>query len=139
VSFVISELTLPEKPYWVAMCEHNLLRATDLIGESLSIRKEIGDKGGSAWWLERLAEVAAERGLVDPAVRAFGAAAALRSSIGSVIDPVDQPKIERTLADLRTQLGKSEFDSAWSEGQKMTLDDAIKIALNPDDARGQNG
>jgi predicted ATPase/class 3 adenylate cyclase len=124
---------------WVALAEHELPHATLVLGESLSIRREIGDKGGSAWCLERLAEVARERGLIDPAVRVFGAAAALRSSIGSVIDPVDQPKIDQALAAMRTQLGGADFESAWSEGQKMTLDELIQIALNPNVARGQNG
>jgi hypothetical protein len=121
------------------MCEHDLPRATEVLGESLSIRRDIGDKGGSAWCLERLAEVAREQGSVDRAVRVFGAAAALRSSIGSIIDPVDQPKIEQALAAMSAQLGMLAFDSAWSEGQKMILDDAIKIAMNPDHVRGENG
>jgi predicted ATPase/class 3 adenylate cyclase len=117
---------------WVAMCEQDYPRANAVLGESLSIRKEIGDKGGSAWCLERLAEVAGEREFVDQAVRIFGAALALRSSIGSVIDPVDQPKIQRTLAAMRDQLGTAGYDSAWREGQKMTLDEAIRYATRPE-------
>ncbi len=72
---------------WIALREGDWSRAITRLGESLEIRWEIGDKSGSAWCLERLAEIAAAQGQPDKAVRVFGAAAALRSSIGSVIDP----------------------------------------------------
>jgi predicted ATPase/Tfp pilus assembly protein PilF len=75
---------------WVAIRQGDWKRAVSWLCESLEVRQEIGDKGGSAWCLERLAEVALAQGQAEKAVRLFGAAAALRASIGSVIDPVDQ-------------------------------------------------
>ncbi len=43
---------------WVAMREGDWERAIARLGESLEVRREIGDQSGSAWCLERLAEVA---------------------------------------------------------------------------------
>ena len=64
---------------WVAMHEEDWQRAAERLAESLEVRREIGDTGGSAWCLERLAEVARARGQAQKAVRLFGAAAALRA------------------------------------------------------------
>jgi hypothetical protein len=94
---------------WIALREGDWSRAVTRLGESLEIRWEIGDKSGSAWCLERLAEVALAQGQAEQAVRVFGAAAALRESIGSVSDPVDQPEYESTIASLRAELGDERF------------------------------
>jgi hypothetical protein len=65
-----------------------------------------------AWCLEKLAEVSNLQGLGERAVVLYGAASALRASIGSVIDPVNQPAYERRLEGLRAQLGESVFEKA---------------------------
>jgi hypothetical protein len=114
---------------WIAIRAGDLSHAVTQLGESLEVRQEIGDKSGSAWCLERLAEVALAEGQAERGVRVLGAAAALRASIGSVIDPVDQPEYESTLASLRTQLGDERFTAIWDEGRDMTLEQAIELAL----------
>ncbi len=113
---------------WVAMREGDWNRAVARLGESLEVRREIGDKSGSAWCLERLAEVAMAEGQAEKAVRIFGAASTLRTSIGSVIDAVDQPEYKRTLAALRAELGEAHFTAAWTEGGKLTLEQAVAYA-----------
>jgi predicted ATPase len=113
---------------WVAMREGDWNRALARLGESLEVRREIGDKSGSAWCLERLAEVAMAEGQAEKAVRIFGAASTLRTSIGSVIDAVDQPEYKRTLAALRAELGEAHFTAAWTEGGKLTLEQAVAYA-----------
>jgi len=114
---------------WVAMRERDWDRAAARLGESLEVRREIGDKGGSAWCLERLAGVTMAQGQAEKAVRLFSAAAALRASIGSVIDPVDQARYERNRKSLRAKLGKERFAAARDEGRAMTLDQAVAYAL----------
>jgi predicted ATPase len=114
---------------WVAMREGDWERAIARLGESLDVRREIGDKGGSAWCLERLAEVAQAQGEPEKAVRLLSAAAALRISIGSVIDPVDQAEYQNTRAALRTELGEPRFAAAWKDGRALTLEQAIAYAL----------
>jgi predicted ATPase/class 3 adenylate cyclase len=115
---------------WIAQRQADYGRATAILSESLQVRHEIGDKGGMAWCLERLAEVALALRQAERSVRFFGAAAALRASIGSVIDPADQPAYERTISDLSDVLGQAIFAAAWDEGQAMTLEQAIASALS---------
>ena len=113
---------------WIAMRQRNWRTAIERLSESLKIRKEIGDKGGMAWCLERLAEIVLENEAFERGAKIFGAASALRASIGSVIDPADQPDYEQNLATLRDHLGEKIFLETWNQGVGMTLDDVIAYA-----------
>jgi non-specific serine/threonine protein kinase len=119
---------------WLALRQGRMDEMRDYMAESLAIRVEIGDKGGIAWCLEKLAEAASQQagsGQTDlqRAVRVFGAAAALRAPVGSVIDPADQPDYERRLAVLRAALGAEAFEAAWAEGSAESLEQAVAEAL----------
>jgi tetratricopeptide (TPR) repeat protein len=114
---------------WVALCEKDWERARAHLGESLEVRQEIGDKGGSAWCLEYLAESALAQGQAEKAVRLLSAAATLRISIGSVIDPVDQVAYQNRRAALRAELGEKRFAEIWNEGRVLTLEQAVAYAL----------
>jgi hypothetical protein len=97
--------------------------------ESLEVRREIGDQSGSAWCLERLAAVAMAQGQTEKAARLFGAGAALRASIRSVIDPADQPAYKSKIRSLRRKLGKQRFTKTWDEGHALALEQAVAYAL----------
>jgi non-specific serine/threonine protein kinase len=114
---------------WIAMRQLDWESAFVRLKESLQVRQEIGDRGGIAFCLERLAEVAIGKHAAEKAARIFGAVESVRASLRSKIDPVDQPEYERNLASLRADLGDGKFDTAWEEGQKMTLEQAIELAL----------
>jgi len=114
---------------WVAIREGDWKRALARLGESLEVRQEIGDKGGSAWCIERLAEVSLAQGNPEKAIRLLSAAGALRISIGSVIDPADQPEYQNRRAALRAELGQERFAALWEEGRALTLEQAITYAL----------
>jgi non-specific serine/threonine protein kinase len=119
---------------WVALRRRDFKQMRELLGESLSLRQGIGDNGGMAWCLEKLAEAASLQGQPEKAAMIFGAAAALRAPIGSVIDPADRPDYERLIAQLRSTLGDSAFEASWARGQALPLDNAIDEALaEPDE------
>jgi tetratricopeptide (TPR) repeat protein len=96
--------------------------------ESLRIRVELGDKGGYPWSLEAFARLAA---LMDPerAARLWGAAESLRESLGWPLSPNEHPEYDRALASAREALGEEAFAGAWAEGQALTLEEAIRCAL----------
>jgi tetratricopeptide (TPR) repeat protein len=114
---------------WIAMREEKWDRATARLGESLEVRQEIGDQSGSAWCLERLAAVAMAHGQTEKAARLFGAGAALRAAIRSVIDPADQPAYNSKILSLRRELGKERFKTIWDEGHALVLEQAVAYAL----------
>jgi predicted ATPase/DNA-binding CsgD family transcriptional regulator len=124
---------------WVALCQRDFRRMRALLSESLTVRDETGDRGGSAWCLEKLAEAAViqsqsqalslrPQGL-QRAVRVFAAAVAIRAPLNSVIDAVDLPHYQINLAGLRSALGETVFEAAWAEGLTLTLEQATADAL----------
>ena len=100
-----------------------------VLRESLALRTELGDQGGTAWCLEKLANAAYVEKQYKKAVMIFGAAAALREPIHSVIDEADLPDYRRLIADLQAALGKEAFDSAWAKGESTPLEEIIEEAL----------
>jgi len=74
-----------------------------------------------------MADIALAQGQAEKAARFIGAAAALRASIRSVIDPADQPEYDRRITSLRAILGQERFSAAWDEGQALTLEQAVAL------------
>jgi predicted ATPase/DNA-binding CsgD family transcriptional regulator len=124
---------------WVALRQGNFEQSKACLGESLAMRIEISDIGGAAWCLEKFAESALIQGQTAPtplrsdflrrAVCVYGTAAAIRAPVNSVIDPVDLPEYESNLATLRAALGDEVFESAWLEGNNLTLEEGIEYVF----------
>lgn len=109
----------------VALHQGNIEQAGGHYGESLSLRQALGDKEGVASALEGLAGVAQRQGQPLTAARLYGAAEALREAIGAPLPPTDRAAYERSVADVRVQLGAASFEAAWTEGRAFTLAQAI--------------
>jgi tetratricopeptide (TPR) repeat protein len=101
-----------------------------LYAESLALSRELGEKGRSAASLEGMARLEWAEGRADRAARLLGAAAELRESIGIPLSPKDCPEHDRQTAEVRQALGEEGFASAWTDGQAMTLDQAVEYALS---------
>jgi predicted ATPase/transcriptional regulator with XRE-family HTH domain len=87
--------------------------------------------------LEGLAQVMARQaarhaaGLrMERAVRLFGAAAALRDTLGLPLASENHAHHERWVAAARAALGEEGFKQAWAEGQAMGLQEAMADALD---------
>jgi non-specific serine/threonine protein kinase len=104
--------------------------------ESLAIRRELGDRHGIAESLEGLASGVSAMGMPDRAARIWGRAERLREEIGSPIKAGGQRRrYDRDVAAARADLGDdAAFDSAWHEGRATTLDRAIAVAVEMQDA-----
>ena len=63
------------------------------------------------------------------AARIYGAAAALRASVNSVIDPTDQPEHDRVIARIRARLGDEVYEAVWAEGQTMLLEQPHGVSV----------
>ncbi len=90
------------------------------------------DKWEIASSLEGLAGVVVAQGTVGAslaealwAARLWGAAEALRETIGAPIPPVYHADYEHTVTAARTQLGEKSFATAWAEGRTMTPERAL--------------
>jgi DNA-binding NarL/FixJ family response regulator len=77
-----------------------------------------------------LAEAKYEQARFQDAAKLFGHAEAIRTPMGSVMDPADQPQYHRIVSELQSALGMDAFAAAWSEGKSMLLEDMIGLALS---------
>jgi len=97
--------------------------------ESLLIGRELGDQIGIAFCLEGFSALAAAHGQPQRQLRLAGAAAAQRSLVGSILDPVGREKLQSRLAAARQALGPDVAEEAFTEGSEMGLAQAVAEAL----------
>jgi predicted ATPase/class 3 adenylate cyclase len=93
--------------------------------ESLALASDIGLKLLLPAGLDCLASTVVAQGELSWAARLWGAAQALRGTMGTPLPLVYRAEYERSVAFARTQLGEKAFSAAWAEGCDMTPDQAI--------------
>jgi DNA-binding NarL/FixJ family response regulator len=80
--------------------------------------------------LEGLAEVACARGKHERATRLFGAAKALRESIGAPLPPCERADYDHGVEIARAGLDERDFAASWAQGRAMTLKQAVEYTLD---------
>jgi hypothetical protein len=98
--------------------------------EGMTILHGLGDRPGVIESLEGFAGVAAATAAPRRAARLWGAADALRQEIGSARSVHERIAYEPQIKAVRAILTAEAFDQAWDEGRVMTLDDAVRYALD---------
>jgi predicted ATPase/DNA-binding CsgD family transcriptional regulator len=93
--------------------------------ESLAISGELGETWMIARGLVGLGEVVAAEHKLAWAVQLWGAAAALRDTLGVSIPPIERADYGRSLSSARVHLGERAFAAAWAQGRAMTLQQAL--------------
>jgi hypothetical protein len=102
--------------------------------EGLELSCRIGDTWTIAWFLEDLAWIAARiRGQSEQAARFLGAASAIRENLAITFFAVAREIIEEANAATRETMKNEEYDAAWSEGRRMSVDQAVTLALDEAD------
>ena len=98
--------------------------------EALITHAEIGDTFGTLWCLRIFGALAADEGRVQLAAKIWGATegGAYKSGLSFGNDP---PDYEEKLTQLRLTLGDTDFERVWSEGSRMTPEEAARVALAP--------
>lgn len=115
------------------------VQAATYYRQSLILSEGLVDIENSAEASEGLAGVAQRCGQNGAAARLLGAVVAFRNVL-DVAQPVqDQIDHQDLLAAIRSQLTEDEFQTAWAEGQAMTLEEAIAYGLRVSDALSRSG
>ena len=89
----------------------------------------LGRMRGMIYAVEALASVAAHENHADRAARLFAFATTMRRVRNSPRHPLDQPIIDSELDFTKTQLDDSTFEVLWAEGEVLTLERAVELAL----------
>jgi predicted ATPase/class 3 adenylate cyclase len=103
--------------------------ARAMLRESLGILQEIGDVQHQLDNLSRHAAVESAAGNQLAAARLLAASLALHEAIGMPVALYQAQRNEATLERIRAGLADDAFADAWREGERLTLDEAIALAL----------
>jgi tetratricopeptide (TPR) repeat protein len=113
--------------------EGRLDEALSMNREILRIRWGAGDRLHVADSLGRFAAVFAGLKRTRPAVQLLARSDSAFQELGISTPAYWETRRNETLAALRSQLDEGAFAEAWDEGLKMTLDEAVALALNTPD------
>ena len=100
------------------------------LGEGMTILHGLSDRLGVIESLEGFACLAAATAPPRRAARLWGAADALRQETGYARSVYESVTYERQVKAVRATLAAEAFDQAWDEGRAMSLDDAVRYALD---------
>src|SRR5438105_3967284 len=97
--------------------------------ESLEIAYKRGDRYLAPYELVWLGRVALAQGSPARAATLFAAARTQFDTTGLAMDPDEGPEYEKGLTAIRAALDEKAFSAAWATGKKMSLDEAVALAL----------
>jgi hypothetical protein len=99
--------------------------------EGLTLFRALANRSGIARALETFAVFAEAQERGARAAQLLGAAEALREATGEPLSPKEQETHRRQACRLRELLEEG-FAAAWAEGRAMTMERAVRIALEED-------
>jgi len=113
------------------MQQGDLPRATELIQQSIQLRRDLRDLTGLGWSLESLAWAESALDHQERAATLLGAADALWEVMGRPLRTYQHmyPLHEACVATAEEQLGSARFEAAFETGAAFSVDDGIGYAL----------
>lgn len=122
-----------------ALEQDDIVSARELFAESLTIAYELGNTPGIPYCLESFASLGVKEDRKLYSSLLWGAATALRETIGSPLPPTDREKQEHAIASVRASLGEAAFAAAWEEGRALKMEQSVQRALVLDSREAQTG
>jgi predicted ATPase/class 3 adenylate cyclase len=110
--------------------EGNYPQAMSSYRETIKEWQRTGHRAAVAHQLESMAFIAKALEQTGKSIRLLGAAEALRQKINIDMTPQERELYNKEVADLKANMNENEFNSIWADGQSMTMDEAIELALN---------
>jgi predicted ATPase/class 3 adenylate cyclase len=103
--------------------------ALSMLHEAYRIHRDLGEPVEIADTLSRFASTLAFAGSAEAAARLLSCSEALREESGVRRSWVAQ-RNEETLTTLRSQLDEAGVAEAWEQGRKLTVDEAVALAID---------
>jgi predicted ATPase/DNA-binding SARP family transcriptional activator len=113
--------------------------AVALVGETVSLCRELGYKELIAYGLEMLAAVAADAGEPERAARLLGAAEGVLEVTGARLEPAERAVHDRAAAVVHATGEAELIEPAWSAGRTLSLDGAVALAFATCEAWATSG
>jgi tetratricopeptide (TPR) repeat protein len=113
----------------VALHEKDYPRAKCLFNQTLEMARQLENPRIFLGCLEGFARVAAYAGRYKQAALLFGSAQESHEASGIIRDPADEMEYNLCIEYAREHLDPATFNSAWAEGKKMSVNEAIEFAV----------
>lgn len=113
----------------MAVCDGRYEAARAYLTESIAISRDLGHPRGVAAALMGFVQLALALNQPRRALRLAGEAEAIYQAAGAPLPPRDQANFERKVGAARKRLPQAEGETAWAEGQAMSLQQAVAYAL----------
>jgi predicted ATPase/class 3 adenylate cyclase len=107
----------------------NVQQAKENLQKSARLFIDVRDRFGPMMSLIYFAESAKVESKLEFATKLFAAVDAMCKTAGVTLFPLEHAILDRSVAELRTQLLEASFKVAWAEGWAMTLEQAVACVL----------
>jgi tetratricopeptide (TPR) repeat protein len=107
----------------------NYEEALEYYRETIIAFRNIGQTGAVLHQLECFGFIALAQNQNERALKLFAAANRLRDQSDRPMTPDEQIYFDKQLTGLREKMDLMKFDSIWSQGFRMTMEQAIELAL----------
>ena len=107
----------------------NYETALEYYRETIVAFRDMGQTGAVSHQLECCGFIAIAQNQNKRALQLFAAANALREKAGTPMRPDEQTYFDEQLHGLRAKMDMTQYNSIWSEGRVMTMEQAIEFAL----------
>ncbi len=107
----------------------NYPEALEYYRETIIAFRDMGQTGAVAHQLECFGFIALAQNEGERALQLFSAASALREKSGTPMTPDEQNYFDEQLNRLREKMDLKVFDSVWSRGHAMRMEQAIELAV----------
>ena len=106
-----------------------ITEAYQILAETAQEFQKDGSRIGVVYSLEGMSSFYIAVGKAEPAARLIGWADATREITGHTRPKLEQADLDKVTTDCIAKMGKAAFSDMYAEGKKMTLDEAMVLAL----------
>ncbi len=103
--------------------------ALELLRQSVQLHRQFGQQPPLLNALQSFALIFYHRGDAEAAARLYCAHLKLRDELKIFVERPHLVEDEAILAKIRAQIGETAFARAWAEGERLSLDEAVALAL----------
>jgi predicted ATPase len=103
--------------------------ALDIYRETIVAFRDVGQMGAVSHQLECFGFIALAQDQNERALQLFAAANALRERGGTPMTPDEQVYFDGQLSGLREKLDSKRYESIWSTGRNLSMEQAVQLAL----------
>jgi predicted ATPase len=105
----------------------DLAAAQETLTEALQLAFVVGPRLTAVTALETLAGVTIEQGKVILSIHMLSVASTLRAQMSTPLRPIDQAPFEQALESARSKIAPEDFSAAWSEAERLPLEQIMRI------------